>query len=79
MSKSFSELNQWLNPAEHNPAKKIKAIVSIFEELEVKKSALEKKDYYFNLALSELEKAGAESSRKEAILSLAKQLMNRES
>ncbi len=77
--KTKSELKQWLNPAEHNPAKKIKAIVSIFEKLDVKKTALEKKDYYFNLALSELEKAGAETSRKEAILSLAKQLMNRES
>lgn len=73
------ELLKWLNPADHNPAKKIEAVVAIFEKLGVKKSALEKKDYYFNLALSELDKAGAELAHKDAIVSLAKQLMHRES
>jgi geranylgeranyl diphosphate synthase, type II len=73
------DLQRWLNPADHNPANKIEAIVAIFEKLGVKKSALDKKDYYFNLALSELDKAGAESASKYAMVDLAKQLMNRES
>ena len=73
-----SELLVWLKSKEFDARKKIKAIIDIYEKLDVRKNASENMDHYFKKAIDNLEAVKVPSNRKEALLNLAEKLMIRE-
>ena len=72
-----SELNKWISSTD-NSRKKIDAIISIYEKLEVKNKTTLKMDYFFKKALDELEAVSVPENRKSELLNLAEKLMIRE-
>jgi len=73
-----SELLKWTNSTDFNPEKKIEAVVAIYQQLGIKEKAIEKKNYFMNCALAELEKVNVSSKRKKDLLEFAERLMKRE-
>ena len=72
-----SELNKWISSTD-NSRKKIDAIISIYEKLDVKDQTTLKMDYFFKKALDELEAVSVPENRKSELLNLAEKLMIRE-
>ena len=72
------ELLKWLNSKENNPDKKIDAVISIYEKLDVKHQTSVKMEYFFKKALNELDAVNAPANKKEALLELTEKLMIRE-
>jgi geranylgeranyl diphosphate synthase, type II len=73
-----SELQEWLRSTDFIPEKKIESIISIYEKLDVRRHASEKMEFYFRNALDHLEEVKTPPGSKDALLSLAEQLMIRE-
>lgn len=73
-----SELQGWISSNDQIPEKKIEAVISIYEKLDVRRHASEKMEYFFRNAIDELEKVNTPSGNKDALLDLAERLMIRE-
>ncbi len=72
------ELLKWLNAKEYNPETKINAVISIYENLDIKNQTSEKMENFFKKALNEFEAVNAPANRKKPLMELAKKLMVRE-
>lgn len=72
------ELLKWLNAKEYNPETKINAVISIYENLDIKNQTSEKMENFFKKALNEFEAVNAPAIRKKPLMELAKKLMVRE-
>jgi geranylgeranyl diphosphate synthase type II len=73
-----SELQHLISSNDFIPEKKIEAVISIYEKLDVKRHATEKMEYFFRNALDELEEVSTLQGSKDALLDLAERLMIRE-
>ena len=73
-----TELLKWLNLKNYTPDKKIAAVISIYEKLDIKNKTTIKMEYFFKKALNEFEAVNAPAIRKEALLEFAEKLMIRE-
>lgn len=77
-TKSKKILNDWLKKENCNPKEKVKAIKSIYDEIDVKALCEEKMDSYFKKALLSLDKVSVPLDRKKILSNIANQLMSRE-
>lgn len=73
-----TNLNHWLSGNSYNPKDKIKAITSIYDDLEVRKLAEIKMEGFARKALNALEQVPVENSGKELLKGFAEQLLIRE-
>lgn len=72
-----NELNQWIETSD-NPSAKVKAITTIYNQLEVRKLAIMVMEDYVNKALHALDKIAIDASKKELLKGFAEQLLIRE-
>ena len=72
------DLNHWLADNSYNPKDKIKAITSIYDDLEVRKLAEIKMEAFARKALDALEQVSIENAGKELLKGFAEQLLIRE-
>ena len=72
------DLNHWLSNNSYNPKDKIKAITSIYDDLEVRKLAEIKMEGFARKALNALDIISVENARKELLKGFAEQLLIRE-
>ena len=72
------DLNHWLSNNSYNPKDKIKAITSIYDDLEVRKLAEIKMEGFARKALNALDRISVENARKELLKGFAEQLLIRE-
>ena len=73
-----TELTKWLNVKEYNSENKIEAVISIYENLDVKNLSSVKMDYYFKKAMNEFEAVNVPKNQKRALTELAEKMMVRE-
>ena len=76
--KAKTELLQWITAKKFNPAKKVKAVTSIYNQLGISQLTQQKIDYYFEGAFRELDVL-PESEQKRKLIAFAKDLINRQS
>ena len=74
-----NELTEWINKKDFNPAVKVEAVKTIFNSLQVRESAEKEMDKYYEAALANLSSIRVEGDRKAPLISLAENLMVRES
>lgn len=72
------ELNKWLHVIDFNRAEKIERVKNVFSNLEIQEITQKKIDYYFQIAQVCWDKLNVEMERKEGLLAVAKNLMNRQ-
>lgn len=72
------DLTHWLSNNSYNPKDKIKAITSIYDDLEVRKLAEIKMEGFARKALNALDRISVENARKELLKGFAEQLLIRE-
>ena len=77
--KHRDELNQLLKNRETDPEEKVKAVKRIYNQLDVGNIARSKAEQYYERALQCLQKLSVDPSKKEALISFASELMERES
>lgn len=70
-------LQQWTQTIDYNPTEKIKAVTEIYDYLNVRKLAEAEMDMYYNKALQHLNTIPVAPERKQELLQLAAQLMQR--
>ncbi|MBN1143159.1 MAG: polyprenyl synthetase family protein [Bacteroidales bacterium] len=71
------KLLHWLSLTNFDKDEKVKAVSSIYTELDIPNTVRERIDQYHRLAIGSLERLSKESVRKEALLSFAGYLLNR--
>ncbi len=76
--KDLAELKKWLNATDFIAEEKVASVTHVYENLSIRNDATEKMDYYFRIALNELDAVNVSSVRKSALLELAEKLMVRE-
>lgn len=74
----LTELNEWLNAASFDKADKVKAVKSIYDQLNIKQLTENKMNEYFEKAFQNLEDLDVPALRKTAIKDFFNYLMNRE-
>ncbi len=72
-------LQHWISLSEFNKDEKIKSITEIYNQLNIKDICEEKMNSYYNDAIHNLNKVNVEKQRKNELLLLAQNLMNRQS
>lgn len=72
-------LNSWINKKEFVASEKVDAIVSIYNELNIKEKAELKMDDYFQNAMTHLKATNVASNKKELLTAFAEKLMVRTS
>jgi geranylgeranyl diphosphate synthase type II len=77
-SDQLAELNKWLQTKYFNRNEKIEQIKKIYNELEIFKITQTKIEDYFQIALNCWDQLNVDSVRKEGLLAIAKNLMNRQ-
>jgi len=77
--KHSEELQYWLNKKEFVPAEKVKAVISIFDALDIKSETEMKMDFYFREAMSHLQSIEVDEAKKSLLISFAENLMVRTS
>lgn len=70
-------LDELLKGSAATPEEKIRLVTAIYDNLEVKKIAVDAMDDYYQRAISHLEKVKVADERKNSLLQLAQNLMNR--
>lgn len=72
------ELSQWLNKNDSNSEnEKIEAVTALYNKLGVKEICEEKMQYYFELALANLQQIDVDDNKKHELRILAEKLMSR--
>jgi len=74
----LTELNVWLQKINFSRDEKIEVVKKIFSELKIFEITQKKIEYYFQIALNCWEKINVDLERKEGLLSVAKNLMDRQ-
>ncbi|CAH0996583.1 (2E,6E)-farnesyl diphosphate synthase [Emticicia aquatica] len=77
--KEEAELQFWINAKEFDKEEKVKAVRAIYDSLNIKHLAENKMNTYFNQGLEDLVKLNAPSDKKQPLIELTKQLIERES
>lgn len=72
-----SELLDWIGKTEFDANKKIEAVTRIYNQLKIKESVEKKIDYYFQQTLKIYQQIPLGKSRKNALLSLSNNMLNR--
>jgi geranylgeranyl diphosphate synthase type II len=72
------ELLLWIHAPQFIPREKVEAVTAIYDYLDIRKLAESESQKYYDKALADLEQIPANSEKKEALRTLAKNLMNRE-
>jgi geranylgeranyl diphosphate synthase type II len=73
-----TELNNWLHSNNFNSEEKILHIKKIFNDLKIFEITQKKIDYYFQVAQKCWDQLNVEIERKEELLAVAKNLMDRQ-
>ena len=76
-SKTRTQLEYWLNLKEFQPEEKIRAVTAIFNQTNVRNICQQEMDLHLNKALDCLEAVNVPQNRKEPLMKLAADLMNR--
>jgi geranylgeranyl diphosphate synthase, type II len=71
-------LNKWLYTTNFDRTEKIETIKKIFSDLEIFEITKKKIEYYFQVAYNCWDQLNVERGRKEGLLTIAKNLMNRQ-
>jgi geranylgeranyl diphosphate synthase, type II len=74
----LSELNNWLHSKDFNKEEKILQIKKIFKDLKIPEITQKKIEYYFQAAQKCWDQLDVEMERKEELLTVAKNLMDRQ-
>jgi len=72
------ELANWLDGTSHEPGEKIKAVISIYDSLEVRKMAEDQMEEFVRKALAALDQIAPENGTKTLLKSFAESLLIRE-
>lgn len=72
------ELQQWLSAVEFDKNEKVKAVRAIYDSLGIKQMAETKMNDYFSKGLNDLEKLDAPAEKKQPLLQLIQNLIERE-
>lgn len=72
------ELQQWLSAVEFDKNEKVRAVTTIYDALGIKKMAETKMNDYFSKGLNDLEKLDAPAEKKQPLLQLIQNLIERE-
>lgn len=73
------ELNKWISQKEFEPTEKVKAVMEIYDQLEIRKIAEQKMNEYFEKGLDYLSFISASKPRVGALKTFTQNLINRES
>ncbi len=74
----LKELEKWISKKSFNDADKVKAVRAIYDDLNIRENTLEKIEWYFEQALSQLRHVDAPMPRKAALRQFAERLVERE-
>jgi len=74
----LAELNGWLQKIDFNKPEKIEQVKKIYSDLKIFDITQKKIEYYFQIALNCWEKINVDLERKEGLLTVAKNLMDRQ-
>ncbi|HQV98953.1 MAG TPA: polyprenyl synthetase family protein [Bacteroidia bacterium] len=75
----LKSLQSWLDKKEFNSSDKVNAVMSIFNDLNIKEQTEKKMDQFFHEAMSHLNAVTVNDSKKELMISFAEKLMVRTS
>ena len=75
--KQEQEIGRLLNPG-HPDEHKVASMLALYQQLGVKKHCLEEADRHTQLAISFLNRSGANTTKKEMLISFAQELLNRQ-
>lgn len=71
-------LRYWLGKKPKDPTEKVRAVTKIFEDLHLKEALLEKVQTYHSQALLELKAVDADEQKKQSLIALAEQMLERQ-
>lgn len=71
-------LKYWMGKKPKDPTEKIRAVTGIFEQLNLKEALLQKVKNYHNQALLELKAVEVDDSKKQSLIALAEQMLQRQ-
>jgi geranylgeranyl diphosphate synthase type II len=74
-----TELQAWIDAKEFDKEEKVKAVRVIYDTLNIRQLAEQKMNAFFDKGLEDLEKLNASADRKQPLIELTKQLIERES
>jgi len=74
-----TELQAWIDAKEFDKEEKVKAVGTIYDKLNIRQLAEQKMNAFFDKGLEDLEKLNASAERKQPLIELTKQLIERES
>jgi len=74
-----TELQAWIDAKEFDKEEKVKAVRAIYDKLNIRQLAEQKMNAFFDKGLKDLEKLNASTVRKQPLIELTKQLIERES
>jgi len=74
-----TELQTWIDAKEFEKDEKVKAVRAIYDALNIRQLAEQKMNAFFDKGLEDLEKLNASAARKQPLIELTKQLIERES
>jgi geranylgeranyl diphosphate synthase type II len=74
-----TELQAWINAKVFDKEEKVKAVRAIYDTLNIRQLAEQKMNAFFDKGLEDLEKLNASAKRKQPLIELTKQLIERES
>lgn len=77
-NKTREELLRWVNAKEFNRQEKVNAVTAIYNKLGIDKMALSRINYYFDQALTYLDKVSVPQNKKSELKSYTYKLMERE-
>lgn len=73
------DLHYWLNLKEFDKNEKVEAVRNIYDSLGIREQAEAKMNVFFDTSLADLDKLNASFERKQSLVALIKQLIERES
>jgi len=73
----LNELTKWLNKKEFNPEEKILAVTKIYNEIGIKELTKRKIEYYFNESSQTLQEIPIDDYKKQQLILIGKQMLNR--
>jgi geranylgeranyl diphosphate synthase type II len=74
-----SQLEHYFSSKDFDPQEKLKAVINIYDQLEIKKHSEAEKERYYSKSLEALNRIDIPAERKEPLLEFARALMVRES
>jgi len=72
-----TELLHWMNVAEYNPEEKIKAVLNIYNQLNIKQLTEQKIESYFQKCREVFQLISVENERKKQLLEISNSMLNR--